>query len=123
VDIVTVPSGLLSLRWRCSATWGRRPCPGNGFIAAFVSGLFFATASGSGRTRVRLQFTEATSLLASYVVWLAFGAAMVGPALSRSSLGSFVVAVGALTLARAVPVALTMVGTAGERRPSLSWAG
>lgn len=103
---------------------GSTAVEGNGFVAAFVGGLVFAAASHTrhANEHEEMDFTETTGLLASYVVWIAFGAAMVGPALSRISVGTLVVAVGALTLVRAVPVALAMVGR-GWGAPTVAFVG
>jgi NhaP-type Na+/H+ or K+/H+ antiporter len=45
------------------------------------------------------------------VVWLLFGAAMVGPALGRMSGGTVLVALGALSVVRMVPVAGALAGS------------
>lgn len=82
---------------------------GNGFVAAFLGGMFFGFAVPPS-LRVRSEFTETMGLLASYVVWVAFGATMVGRALEHATVRTVVVAVGALTVARMVPVALAMAG-------------
>jgi NhaP-type Na+/H+ or K+/H+ antiporter len=82
----------------------------NGFIAAFVGGMVFAAAFGATAVEKELLFTEATGLVASYVVWLAFGAALVGQELAGATAGTYVIAVGALTLARMLPVALALAG-------------
>lgn len=80
---------------------------GNGFVAAFVGGMFFGFITRD-ELRVQTEFTETNALLASYVVWIAFGAAMVGPALADATVGTYVIAIGALTVARIVPVAVAM---------------
>jgi NhaP-type Na+/H+ or K+/H+ antiporter len=92
----------------------------NGFVAAFVGGMVLAAAFGSDAAH--LEYTETTGLLASYVVWLAFGAAMVGPALSRASVGTVLIAIGALTVVRMLPVALAMVGR-GWGIPTIAFVG
>lgn len=76
----------------------------NGFVAAFVGGMMFAAAFGSAAVGKELHFTEQTGLLASYVVWLAFGAAMVGPAVQDATVGTLVLALASLTVVRMLPV-------------------
>ncbi|MBZ2195869.1 cation:proton antiporter [Occultella gossypii] len=94
----------------------------NGFVAAFVGGMVMAAALGSEEAGADLEYTETSGLLASYVVWLAFGAAMVGPALSRATIGTVLIAVGALTVVRMVPVAIAMVGR-GWSIPTIAFVG
>jgi NhaP-type Na+/H+ or K+/H+ antiporter len=53
---------------------------GNGFIAAFVGGLAFGTAAGR-RGEPLVPFVEETGALVSLLVWLAFGAVAIAPAL------------------------------------------
>ena len=57
---------------------------GNGFIAAFVGGLAFGTASGR-RGEPLVPFVEETGALVSLLVWLAFGAVAVAPAVAWRS--------------------------------------
>lgn len=82
---------------------------GNGFVAAFVGGMVFGYIANA-ELRAETEFTETTGLLASYVVWIAFGAALVGPALAEATVRTYVIAVGALTVVRFIPVAVAMVG-------------
>ena len=94
----------------------------NGFVAAFVGGLAFATTTRGQGPGQELVFTETLGLLASYVVWLTFGAAMVGPAIARMTGGTVVVALGSLTVARMLPVALAMLGR-GWLPPTIAFTG
>ncbi|MFD3701908.1 cation:proton antiporter [Nocardia sp. NPDC058658] len=82
---------------------------GNGFVAAFLGGIMFGYLANA-ELRARTEFTETTGLLASYVVWIAFGAALAWPALADATVRTYVIAVGALTLVRIVPVAIAMAG-------------
>jgi NhaP-type Na+/H+ or K+/H+ antiporter len=82
---------------------------GNGFIAAFVGGLAFGGVGG--RQGVRLvPFVEETGALVSLLVWLAFGAVAVVPALQNLTWQIVVYAVLSLTLIRMVPVAVALAG-------------
>ncbi|MEE2032230.1 cation:proton antiporter domain-containing protein [Rhodococcus chondri] len=82
---------------------------GNGFVAAFVGGMFFGYITRE-ELSVQTEFTETNAILASYVVWIAFGAAMVGPALADATVGTYAIAIGALTVVRIIPVAVAMAG-------------
>ena len=53
---------------------------GNGFIAAFVGGLAFGTTAGR-RGEPLVPFVEESGALVSLLVWLAFGAVAVVPAM------------------------------------------
>ncbi|MGP0030301.1 MAG: cation:proton antiporter [Acidimicrobiales bacterium] len=84
---------------------------GNGFVAAFLAGLCF----GVFRSRVgtgALVLTEGSGHVLSCLVWFAFGAAMLRPALSSpDALRALGYAALSLTVIRMVPVALALVGT------------
>ncbi len=83
---------------------------GNGFIAAFVGGLVFGSASGrSGEPLV--PFVEEAGALVSLLVWLAFGAVAVGPAIKALTWPAVLYALLSLTVVRAVPVAIALAGT------------
>ena len=83
---------------------------GNGFVAAFLGGIFFGRM-----TRRRLgeatEFTETVGLFGSYLVWVLFGVNFVGPALKSPALAPIFYAVISLTLVRMAPVALALLGT------------
>ena len=54
---------------------------GNGFVAAFVAGLTFGAAN-RGELEEATEFTDTVGLFSSFVVWIIFGAAFVGPSTS-----------------------------------------
>ena len=86
-------------------------CGGNGFVAAFAAGLFFAAATGE-RFRPATGLTETFGLFLSFVVWGMFGAALVEPVLRETWDWRVVIyALLSLTVVRMVPVALALVGT------------
>jgi NhaP-type Na+/H+ or K+/H+ antiporter len=94
---------------------------GNGFIAAFVGGLAYGAASGrSGQPLV--PFVEETGALVSLLVWLAFGAVAVAPAVTGLSWQIALYAVLSLTLIRMLPVAVSLIG-AGLDRPTIALIG
>jgi sodium/hydrogen antiporter len=82
---------------------------GNGFIAAFVSGLAFGAAGGRRAERL-MPFVEETGALVSLLVWLAFGAVAVVPAFESLTWQTVVYAVLSLTVIRMAPVALALTG-------------
>src|SRR5215472_4167783 len=87
---------------------------GNGFIAAFVGGLAFG-AVGERAGEGLVPFVEETAGLVSLLVWLAFGAVEVVPALQRLNWQTVVYAVLSLTVIRMAPVALSLIGSGLSR--------
>jgi sodium/hydrogen antiporter len=83
---------------------------GNGFIAAFTAGLAFGTASGR-RGLPLIPFVEETGALLSLLVWLAFGAVAVVPALRGLTWQVATYAVLSLTVIRMLPVTISLAGT------------
>ena len=94
---------------------------GNGFIAAFVGGLAFGAVSGRRGERL-IPFVEETGGLVSLLVWLAFGAVAVVPALRALNWQTLLYAVLSLTVLRMAPVALALIG-AGLGRAAVAFVG
>jgi len=94
---------------------------GNGFIAAFVGGLAFGAVSGRSGQRL-VPFVEETAGLVSLLVWLAFGAIAVVPALRALTWQTAVYAVLSLTVIRMVPVAVSLAG-GGLGRAAVAFVG
>jgi sodium/hydrogen antiporter len=88
---------------------------GNGFIAAFVAGLAFGTAGGR-RGEPLVPFVEETGALVSLLVWLAFGAVELVPAVESLTWQMVLYAVLSLTVVRMVPVLAALTGA------RLDWA-
>jgi NhaP-type Na+/H+ or K+/H+ antiporter len=82
---------------------------GNGFIAAFVGGLAFGAIGGRRGERL-VPFVEETGALVSLLVWLAFGAVAVVPALTGLTWQVVAYAVLSLTVIRMAPVAFALIG-------------
>ena len=80
---------------------------GNGFIAAFVGGLAFGAIGGRRGERL-MPFVEETGSLVSLLVWLAFGAIAVVPALKGLTWQTVVYAALSLTVIRMAPVAVAL---------------
>jgi len=87
---------------------------GNGFIAAFVGGLAFGTASGR-RGEPLVPFVEETGAVVSLLVWLAFGAVAVAPAVEVLNWQIVLYAVLSLTVIRMAPVAVALAGSGLDR--------
>ncbi|MBT8227802.1 MAG: sodium:proton antiporter [Dactylosporangium sp.] len=108
---------LALLAYACSSALG-----GNGFVAAFVAGIVFGSVSRHTEAE-SADVAETVSVFASLVVWLLFGAALVGPVIRAGGLLLPVVfAVLALTVLRIGPVALALAGT-GLRARTLGFVG
>jgi NhaP-type Na+/H+ or K+/H+ antiporter len=97
---------------------------GNGFIAAFVGGIAFGAIGGRRGERL-VPFVEETGALVSLLVWLAFGAIAVVPALTGLTWQTVVYAAGSLTLIRMVPVAVALAGArlGGTAVALIGWFG
>jgi NhaP-type Na+/H+ or K+/H+ antiporter len=98
---------------------------GNGFVAAFGSGILFGGVT-KGRLAAAGAFTETLGLAASFLVWATFGAAFVGEIFTRApSFRPILYAVLSLTVIRMVPVALALTGM--KLRPAttafMGWFG
>ena len=88
---------------------------GNGFIAAFVGGLAFGTTGGR-RGEPLVPFVEETGGLVSLLVWLAFGAVALVPAIKTLTWPMVLYAILSLTIVRMAPVAVALAGA------RLGWA-
>ncbi|HYI16371.1 MAG TPA: cation:proton antiporter [Thermomicrobiales bacterium] len=105
-----------------AAFFGSRELDGNGFIAAFVAGLFCGTMLKHSTTEAA-EFTETAGTGASLFVWAVFGASLVPLALDEALSWQVVVfAILALTVMRMIPVAIAMIGT-GFRRDTIAIMG
>jgi sodium/hydrogen antiporter len=97
---------------------------GNGFIAAFVGGLFFGYITRHKQHQA-VEFTEAASTLLSIMVWTIFGGLLVIPLFTAFNPLALAYAVLSLTLIRMAPVALSLVGMRFRRDTQLvmGWLG
>ncbi len=82
---------------------------GNGFVAAFVSGLAFGLLEGS-HTEESVLFVEQSGSMASMTSWLVFGALTV-PVIEDCTWQMLAYAVASLTVIRMVSVAISLLGT------------
>src|SRR5215472_122581 len=111
--------GLAVFAYACSVA-----VEGNGFIAAFVAGLAFGTAGGR-RGEPLVPFVEETGALVSLLVWLAFGAVALVPAVESLTWQMVLYAVLSLTVVRMAPVLVALVGARLDWATSLlvAWFG
>jgi NhaP-type Na+/H+ or K+/H+ antiporter len=93
---------------------------GSGFIAAFLAGMLFGALGHE--SEATFQFSETVGSLLDGLTFLAFGAVLLGPALSDLSWRIILYAVLSLTVVRMLPVALALLGT-GARRPTSAFLG
>jgi NhaP-type Na+/H+ or K+/H+ antiporter len=97
---------------------------GNGFIAAFVSGLLFGYST-RGQVHAGSEYPETTGTLFSLLAWTVFGAYAVGPVLQAFNPLMLIFAIFALTLVRMVPVAIAALGSKfrGDTLLVMGWFG
>jgi len=97
---------------------------GNGFIAAFVSGLLFGYST-RGHVHAGSEYPETTGTLFSLLVWTIFGAYAVGPILQVFNPLALIYAIFALTLVRMIPVAIAVIGLKfrGDTLLLMGWFG
>ncbi len=97
---------------------------GNGFIAAFVGGLFFSYITRHRQHHV-IEFTESTGTTLSLFVWMIFGSILVIPLFTAFNPLALLYAILSLTLIRMLPVALSLVGLHFRRDTQMlmGWLG
>ncbi len=83
---------------------------GNGFIAAFFSGLLLGVTTPEVRERIQ-EFGEAISQMLSFFVFMILGMVMVPLAVEYWSWMSLVYALLSLTVIRMLPVAISLIGS------------
>ena len=93
---------------------------GSGFIAAFLAGMLFGVLGREPDETFR--FSENVGALLDGLTFLAFGAVLLGPALSELSWKIVLYAALSLTVVRMLPVALALLGTEA-RRPTIAFLG
>jgi NhaP-type Na+/H+ or K+/H+ antiporter len=102
--IQVVPVGTAALAYGLAA-----PLGGSGFIAAFVAGFTFGRLRPGGDDVSYLL--DELGEFANAVTFIVFGAAIVGPVLAGMTWTAGLYAVLSLTIARMLPVAISLVGT------------
>lgn len=112
---------LSGLAFALLAFAGAEVIGGNGFIAAFVAGL---TIGNTARNvcNCMYEFAEAEGQLLTMLTFVAFGAAMVFPALGAATPEVVLYAILSLTVLRMLPVAVSLLGR-DLMRPSYAFLG
>ncbi len=97
---------------------------GNGFIAAFVGGLFYGNITHHQRHH-SVVFTETVGTTLSLFVWTIFGAYLVIPLFTAFNPLALLYALLSLTVIRMLPVALSMTGMKfrGDTVALMGWLG
>jgi len=98
------------------------PLGGSGFIAAFVAGMTFGGLRRRAEQEEVTLLTDELGEVLNGVTLLAFGAALLWPAIDDLTWEIALYAVASLTVVRMVPVAVAMVGT-GARRQTVAFLG
>jgi NhaP-type Na+/H+ or K+/H+ antiporter len=115
------------------AYYGCGALHGNGFVAAFFSGMAYAAASDRVRPAVAhpvdaaategdLQLAEQISVILGYAVWALFGVVAVAHLPALFTWAGLAFALLSLTVLRMVPVALVLLGT-GLRPQTVLFVG
>lgn len=94
---------------------------GSGFIAAFVAGVVFGGVRRSAGGEVT-EFLESSGSVFGAATFVLFGAVMLVPALDDVTVEVVLYSVLSLTVVRAIPVALALLGT-GARWPTVAFIG
>ena len=97
---------------------------GNGFIAAFVSGLVFGN-NIRHQCSFLFEFMETEGQLLMLITFLVFGAVLLPEGLQHMDITIFLYAILSLTVIRMLPIALSLLGT-GIKLPTtlfLGWFG
>lgn len=95
---------------------------GSGFIAAFVGGMVFGGIRRRQRGDAADSVLEAAGDLLGAITFVVFGAVLLGPAIGDASWQVVLYAVLSLTVVRALPVAVALLGT-HARRPTVAFLG
>ena len=94
---------------------------GNGFIAAFVAGVAFGHTARDVCDQAS-EFTEDQGQLLTWITFMLFGVALVGPALAHADWRIILYVVLSLTVIRMVPVAVASLGS-GLMAVSVAFVG
>ncbi|RZD89983.1 sodium:proton exchanger [Streptomyces albidoflavus] len=97
---------------------------GNGFVAAFVAGLWYARTARA-LDKDHLSLAHDAAYLMSLAVWFTFGKLIADEFAEGADLAVIGYALLALTVARMVPVVLSLIGTSFSwpERWAIGWLG
>lgn len=94
---------------------------GNGFIAAFISGMAFGNSVRHSYTFL-FEFMETEGQLLMLITFLIFGAALLPEAVANSNPTLLLYSVLSLTVIRMLPIAISLIGS-GLRLPTVLFLG
>ncbi|NNC80014.1 MAG: sodium:proton antiporter [Acidimicrobiales bacterium] len=100
---------------------GAEVLTGNGFLAAFVCGMLARYLLGPSMT-MHSELAEDAGQVGASATFVVFGALLIVPAMDSVTPLVVVCALGALTLGRIMPVAISLLG-AGLMRPTIGFLG
>ena len=96
---------------------------GNGFVGAFIGGLWFGSITPANDDHT-VSFTDDARERLSLLVWFLFGATMIVPAFEHVVWQDVVFALLALTVVRMVPVGIALAGSGGRATVAfIGWFG
>jgi NhaP-type Na+/H+ or K+/H+ antiporter len=84
---------------------------GNGFIAAFFFGIISGNTIEKQESNRLHRFAEVENTLLMMLTFMFYGAVMLFPALQHINIEMIIYAILSLTLARMLPVAISLIGT------------
>lgn len=84
---------------------------GNGFIAAFFFGIISGNTIEKPESNRLHRFAEVENTLLMMLTFMFYGAVMLFPALQHINIEMIIYAILSLTLARMLPVAISLIGT------------
>jgi NhaP-type Na+/H+ or K+/H+ antiporter len=120
-DRALLPIATLAVPLLCF--YGADAMGGNGFIAAFVSGISYAVSQVSvADLHETVGLTGLTSTFLGYAVWMVFGVVAVSDLERLLSWQNLLYAALSLTVLRMVPVALALLGS-GLRAQTVAFVG
>jgi NhaP-type Na+/H+ or K+/H+ antiporter len=116
--------GVGALALAGAAYLGANEIGGNGFIAAFVAGLFFGYVV-KGRCKFVYEFTESEGQLLTWGAFLLFGLALVPDALHHLNANNLAIILLSLFVVRPLAIWLSLIGTdaAPVTRLFFGWFG
>jgi len=98
---------------------------GNGFIAAFVCGLVYRHLRTTSNMAAEVELADDVGFILTAIMWFVFGGIVVYVAWLHLDWRLYIFALLAITLLRAVPVELSLIGSGLNRREiaMVSWVG
>ena len=108
--VTEIGIGITSLMIAICAYTGAELVHGNGFIAAFISGLCFGN-SFKQESKFFYEFAETQSHLLTTFTFLMFGAVLLPSVMPLINMNHFIYALLSLTVIRMLPVSISLIGS------------